>query len=283
MAHPDTHIAGRSYLIAWCCLGAMVIWCYVRTVLQHPGTIPDKDVCGDDSWEYVGNNAQPSDQALDCQESKRLGDRRHCKWCSKYKPDRCHHCRVCNMCILKMDHHCPWVYNCVGFHNFKYFFLLIMYSVIALHWMVWTMVQRMIKVLDEPTMVFIKMFLILFGFTLAGIFCVVLTLFFAFHVYLMLKAMTTIEFCEKSRRPHLSTTSYSRGVIGNIKAVLGDYVLLWVLPVSPPSGDGLTFVTEEAVSEDTPLLGDKNIEEGGGMKRKKKEGKDNEKQRRNSE
>lgn len=48
------------------------------------------------------------------QERKREGTRRVCKWCDKYKPDRAHHCRQCRQCILKMDHHCPWIYNCVG-------------------------------------------------------------------------------------------------------------------------------------------------------------------------
>lgn len=40
-----------------------------------------------------------------------------CKTCQFAKPARCHHCHVCNKCVLKMDHHCPWLGACVGFHN----------------------------------------------------------------------------------------------------------------------------------------------------------------------
>ena len=53
---------------------------------------------------------------------------RYCEKCCKIKPDRCHHCSVCNTCVLKMDHHCPWVNNCVGFANYKFFMLFLFYS-----------------------------------------------------------------------------------------------------------------------------------------------------------
>ncbi|KAF8978715.1 hypothetical protein BGZ52_005652, partial [Haplosporangium bisporale] len=39
---------------------------------------------------------------------KRDGRSRWCEICKIVKPDRCHHCSECNMCVLRMDHHCPW-------------------------------------------------------------------------------------------------------------------------------------------------------------------------------
>ena len=44
------------------------------------------------------------------------------RWCFKCqapKPPRSHHCALCGKCVLKMDHHCPWINNCVGFYNRK--------------------------------------------------------------------------------------------------------------------------------------------------------------------
>ena len=31
------------------------------------------------------------------------------------------HCSECGQCIFKMDHHCPWINNCVGGKNMKFF------------------------------------------------------------------------------------------------------------------------------------------------------------------
>merc|ERR1740117_2000008 len=106
---------------------ALLLVCYVRCILEHPGVVPNSDE--DPTWAY---NQEDHVAALDSTgprfvQTKGTGERRHCKWCAKYKPDRCHHCRVCRTCVLRMDHHCPWIYNCVGHKNYKYFFLLLLY------------------------------------------------------------------------------------------------------------------------------------------------------------
>merc|ERR1719379_2267046 len=101
------------------------------------------------------------------------------------------------------------------------------------------------------------MFLLLFGETLAGFLGFLVTIFFGFHIYLALKAMTTIEFCEKAIKRHAydgdHAQLYNRGLCGNIRAVLGDNTLLWLLPLNPPTGNGLTSPKQEP-NEGTALM-----------------------------
>lgn len=44
-----------------------------------------------------------------------------CIVCSCYKPARCHHCPICDVCVLKRDHHCFFARQCVGLNNQRYF------------------------------------------------------------------------------------------------------------------------------------------------------------------
>lgn len=105
------------------------------------------------------------------------------------------------------------------------------------------MVESVQASVEEETP-FWEMFACLFATTLASFLGLLVTAFFAFHIWLMTRAMTTIDFCEKSLKRSSYETMYDLGLWGNIKAVLGPNCFFFLLPISTPTGDGLSYTSE---------------------------------------
>jgi hypothetical protein len=155
-------------------------------------------------------------------EKNEVGDRRACKFCKVYKPDRCHHCRICESCVLRMDHHCPWLGVCVGFHNYKFFLLTLLYAICSLIFILGDTFPRLINAFQP--ILDIKYFL-------------------TKDMVMVANAMTTIEYKEKLGREPFFPAAHSKfdyGYYQNWCHILGP-PWMWLLPISPP-GDNFVIM-----------------------------------------
>lgn len=177
---------------------------YTIAVFTDPGSpseTPSRTVKGGKYSVLPTSEPSFDMRSIDTITVSSTGGARFCKKCQVPKPDRTHHCSTCKRCVLKMDHHCPWLSTCLGLHNYKAFVLFLIYTslfcwvcfVSTASW-IWVELFRSEQYLHEfaPVQVIILT-------ALSGIIGLVITGFTAWHIYLCVRGQTTIECLEKTR------------------------------------------------------------------------------------
>ncbi|EXC17865.1 putative S-acyltransferase [Morus notabilis] len=242
----------------------MLLWSYFSVVLTDPGGVPPnwRPVTDEERGEadsLVESEYNGSDLA-----SNRLDDLDHqrvrfCQKCNQFKPPRCHHCSVCGRCILKMDHHCVWVVNCVGAFNYKYFLLFLFYTFLETTVVTLSLLPYFIAFFTEGEIpgtpgtlaaTFIT-FILNFAFALS------VMGFLIMHLSLVGANTTTIEAYEKKTTPKWH---YDLGRSINFEQVFGTDKRYWFIPAYSeedlrriPALQGLEYPTKPELNALRPL------------------------------
>ncbi|KAH7909814.1 DHHC palmitoyltransferase-domain-containing protein [Hygrophoropsis aurantiaca] len=134
-------------------------------------------------------------EALLAPTNEDMSPARWCRKCWSPRPERAHHCSICGRCVLKMDHHCPWLGSkCVGHRTYPAFVHFIccvtIFSAYAA-WLsgsaFWYAIKNPYEV-DQVTPVH-ELFLVMAG----TILTLVMGSFLIYHIYLILTNQTTLE------------------------------------------------------------------------------------------
>jgi len=167
---------------------------------------------------------------------------RWCKRCRKPKPVLAHHCHVCDRCVTRMDHHCPWMANCIGHFNYRYFFNFMFWLWFGCAYSVCMSVPSDFLYLPKRGSARTG---IVFSFVISLAIFFALSCLWGWHVYLVTTGQTTIEFYnnkrEKSRskkRGEKWVNKFDLGAKYNWQEVFDErgkyWWLTWALPRRRP-------------------------------------------------
>lgn len=152
-----------------------------------------------------------------------------CETCMRYKPPRAHHCAICQKCVLKFDHHCPWINNCVGLHTHRNFVLFLVFtSLICIYLAV--VGNELFRTTHSKSLGFVFAYLVV---TVLGTAIIGFTI---WHFVLIWNGTTTIEYLQMRNSVQIEMITgvmyinqYDRGPIGNLRAFIGENGFLGIL------------------------------------------------------
>lgn len=107
---PSTTLGGFANTMCFMAFSGLTLYNFLSAIFHGPG--------------YLPLNWKPKS----IEDEKYL---QYCQVCEGFKAPRSHHCRKCGRCVLKMDHHCPWINNCVGWGNHAHFTSFLFFAVVG--------------------------------------------------------------------------------------------------------------------------------------------------------
>ncbi|CAG9476726.1 palmitoyltransferase, putative [Plasmodium vivax] len=219
---------GRTVRIILGALSAPLFVCYYWSFLKcsfnNPGYV-------DTTWEA---NAEENNIQIEKRKIRNYTPNKYtiCDKCDfLVRPERAHHCRSCKRCVLKMDHHCPWIGTCVGERNLKFFFLFLSYGLLTTVYIAVTISPKFVLALHESESN--KASETLHHGALLITVCASLTMMIALvfmncqYVYFISRNITIIESSYTDKNP------YDLGTYNNWKMVFGEFKWKWFFPLTP--------------------------------------------------
>jgi palmitoyltransferase ZDHHC9/14/18 len=171
--------------------------CFI-TSFMDPGIIPRPDIFHSESREWNPDLAPQQYMEMNLNIGGTMKNLKFCPTCKIFRPPRSFHCRLCDNCVERFDHHCPWLGTCIGRRNYGYFgrFLIILFALavsvmyISLDYLFWAYKNEYNKNWKKLVKTdYVTTFLSLF-YIISVMFIISLS---AFHLRLLLSGKTTAE------------------------------------------------------------------------------------------